>query len=102
CTSSDHHVLIPFHNVLCVSPPLFSFILSLILPPPTSTLFPYTTLFRSRSNCSKVLWKPNKINGQYCYYRYKWKNKCCFDYFPYFTRAPKISWLNRHEWYIYQ
>src|SRR5205807_9647958 len=29
------------------SSPLFSFFLSLLLLPPTSTLFPYTTLFRS-------------------------------------------------------
>src|SRR5437870_10913415 len=30
---------------------LFSFFFSLIRRPPTSTLFPYTTLFRSRSTC---------------------------------------------------
>src|SRR5437762_9349495 len=33
----------PSHN----SPPLFTIFFSLLRPPPRSTLFPYTTLFRS-------------------------------------------------------
>src|SRR5699024_11990394 len=35
------------HAALPLTPLLHLFLLSIILPPPTSTLFPYTTLFRS-------------------------------------------------------
>src|SRR5205823_13896706 len=38
------------------SPILFSFLFSLILlPPPPSTLFPYTTLFRSRPSSGRPM-----------------------------------------------
>src|SRR5262249_62001689 len=70
----------PLHSVppptLCLSPFLF---LSLLRPPPRSTLFPYTTLFRSAQpatgTCRRSTW-------------------CCRTYS---TATIPTAWLRRSE-----
>src|SRR5207248_9827312 len=50
-----HHALSP-HDAVVLRNALVAFLLfffSMIRPPPTSTLFPYTTLFRSRILCDR-------------------------------------------------
>src|SRR5262249_62101295 len=45
--SAPHRLLAPLHPHLCT--PILSFFFLMIRRPPRSTLFPYTTLFRSKA-----------------------------------------------------
>src|SRR3989442_10969190 len=42
--------------VLCVHPHVLFFFFLMIRRPPRSTLFPYTTLFRSATHCTSTNW----------------------------------------------
>src|SRR5699024_12249350 len=50
--------LLPSLLSLVYLPLLFLFFFLILRPPPRSTLFPYTTLFRSSHTCTKILTSP--------------------------------------------
>src|SRR5205807_10304797 len=53
--------------------PLLLFFFSILPPPPRSTLFPYTTLFRSRAKtCATTLWA-NAQRQLSSEYRIRWR-----------------------------
>src|SRR5438876_3072568 len=54
------------YHILCiVASTLLSFFLLMIRRPPRSTLFPYTTLFRSIADISSVMSEPARLVGMH-------------------------------------